>query len=246
VQGKIQQTLTQITALQNSLKDQETQVQQLLATQQAQQSQLANTQSQQQQLLSYNESQQATYNQQIAASKSNLKQLQANLAALNTTSDSRIISSGTCGGGYPAQATNPYAPGDGYGPYWGCNYGQDSSEDNWHMENRECVSYTAYMVSAKYRVSASNWGNAYQWISAAEAHGYTVDQTPSAGAIAIRDRDYSEPGDVGHAMYVESVNGPDNITVYEYNENYNGTFDERTFNPSSYASRGGLYYIHFN
>jgi len=102
------------------------------------------------------------------------------------------------------------------------------------------------MVATKYGISASGWGDAYQWISAAESHGYTVDQTPAAGAIAIRDIDYSEPGDVGHAMYVVAVNGPDNITVNEYNENYNGTFDQRTFSPSSYDNRGGMYYIHFD
>ena len=102
------------------------------------------------------------------------------------------------------------------------------------------------MASSKYGVSTSNWGNAYQWITSAENAGYRVDQTPAAGAIAIRNIDYNEPGDVGHAMYVVSVNGPDSITVNEYNEHYDGTYDERTFNPSSYDSRGGMYYIHFN
>ena len=129
---------------------------------------------------------------------------------------------------------------------WGCNLPQDNTEDNWGMLNRECVSYTAYMAHTLYGVNTRDWGNAYQWITAAENAGYTVDQTPAAGAIAIRNRDYSEPGDVGHAMYVVSVNGSDSITVEEYNEHYNGTYDERTFAPSSYADRGGLYYIHFN
>jgi surface antigen/peptidoglycan hydrolase CwlO-like protein len=246
VQNQLNQTIQQIGDLQKTLQAQKTQVDQLVTNEQTQNSQLASSQAQQQQLLNYNQSQQSQYNQQITADSSNISQLQARLTALNTTSDSVVIASGSCGGGYPAKAVNPFYPSGGFGPYWGCDYSQDGSEDNWRMENRECVSYTAYMVSTKYGVSTSGWGNAYQWITAAESHGYVVNQTPSAGAIAIRNIDYSEPGDVGHAMYVVAVNGPDNITVDEYNEHYNGTFDERTFSPSSYDDRGGMYYIHFD
>jgi surface antigen/peptidoglycan hydrolase CwlO-like protein len=240
VQDQLNSIIQQIAALEQTLQGQKVQVDQLVSTEQVQDSQLANSESQQQGLLNYNQSQQGQYNQQITANGSNISQLKARLTALNTTSDSKVSFSGTCGGGYPSSATNQS------GAHWGCSYPQDSSLDNWRMDNRECVSYTAFMVSTKYGISTSGWGDAYQWISAAESHGYTVDQTPSVGAIAIRDIDYSEPGDVGHAMYVEAVNGSDNITVDEYNENYNGTFDQRTFSPSSYDDRGGMYYIHFD
>ncbi|HEY1645704.1 MAG TPA: CHAP domain-containing protein [Candidatus Saccharimonadales bacterium] len=239
VQDKIESSVQQIAALEQKLQSQKTQVDQLVATEQTQDSQLSNAQSQQQGLLGYNQSQQASYNQQVANASSNISQLTAQLIALNDAGST--ISGGQCGGGYPQQTPSSTAPGT----YWGCNEPQDNTTDNWNMLNRECVSYTAYMVSTKYGVSTANWGNAYQWITSAEDAGYTVDQTPAPGAIAIRDRDYSEPGDVGHAMYVVSVNGSDSITVEEYNENYNGQFDERTFAPSSYDDRGGLYYIHF-
>ena len=240
VQDQLNSILQQIAALQLTLQGQKTQVDQLVSTERAQNTQLASSEYQQQSLLNYNQSQQAQYNQQVAANSSSVSQLKARLTALNTTSDSKISYSGTCGGGYPSTATNQS------GSHWGCSYAQDGSYDNWRMLNRECVSYTAFMASSKYGVSTSGWGNAYQWISAAESHGFTVNQTPSAGAIAIRNRDYSEAGDVGHAMYVVSVNGSDSITVNEYNEHYDGTFDQRTFSPSSYDSRGGLYFIHFN
>lgn len=245
VQSQIQTILSQISQLESQLKLQETQINQLLQTQQTQQTQLNSDEGQQSQLLSFDETQQAQYNQQIASNNSNVAQLDAQLTALNNAGSSTVISSGVCGGGYPAKAKNPFYPSDGFAQYWGCNYPQDGSEDNWHMENRECVSYTAYMAFNLYGISTSNWGNAYQWITAAENAGYIVDQTPTVGAIAIRDRDYSVPGDVGHAMYVVAINGSDSITVNEYNENYNGQFDERTFSPSSYDSRGGLYFIHF-
>ncbi|HUC88061.1 MAG TPA: CHAP domain-containing protein [Candidatus Binatia bacterium] len=245
IQSQVQTLLTQITQLENQQQQQQTQVSQLLQTQQAQQTQLSSAENQQSQLLSYDNAQQTQYNQQITTNSANVAQLDAQLTELNNAGSSTVISSGVCGGGYPAKAVNPYYPGDGFGEYWGCNYPQDGSEDNWHMENRECVSYTAYMAHSLYGVSTNNWGNAYQWITAAENAGFVVDQTPAVGAIAIRDRDYSVPGDVGHAMYVVAVNGSDNITVDEYNESYNGQFDERSFSPSSYDSRGGLYYIHF-
>ncbi|MEI9913547.1 MAG: CHAP domain-containing protein [Candidatus Saccharibacteria bacterium] len=237
VQDKIQSTVQQIAALQAKLQSQKIQVDQLVTTEQTQNTQLSSSESQEQGLLGYNQSQQSAYNQQVSSASSNISQLTAQLIALNDAGST--ISGGTCGGGYPTSTPNSH------GALWGCDHPQDNTTDNWNMLNRECVSYTAFMVSTKYGVSTSNWGNAYQWITSAENAGYTVDQTPAPGAIAIRDRDYSEPGDVGHAMYVVSVNGSDSITVEEYNEHYNGTFDERTFAPSSYDDRGGMYYIHF-
>ncbi|HEY4963979.1 MAG TPA: CHAP domain-containing protein [Candidatus Saccharimonadales bacterium] len=246
VSSKVQSTLDQINQLELTLKSQKANVDQLIASQSSQRAQLNAAESQQSQLLNYDQAQQDQYNQQVSSNTAQISQLNARLAAINNAGGSRIVSSGVCGGGYPSQAVNPYYPGDGYSQNWGCSYPQDSSEDNWHMENRECVSYTAFMAYSKYGVSTANWGNAYQWIASARSHGFTVDLNPQPGDIAIRNRAPGVPEDVGHAMYVVSVNGPDNITVNEYNENYNGTFDQRTFAPSGYNSRGGLYFIHFH
>jgi surface antigen/peptidoglycan hydrolase CwlO-like protein len=242
VQNQLSDIVTQINGLETTLQASKTQVDNLLSTEQTQNSQLSSAETQQQALLGYDQSQQTSYNQQISANSSSISQLDARLTALNDAGSSSIITGGTCGGGYPTATPSSTH----HGTDWGCNEPQDNTTDNWDMDNRECVSYTAYMVSTHYGISASGWGNAYQWVTAAESHGYTVNSTPSAGAIAIRGRDYAEAGDVGHAMYVVSVNGSNSITVNEYNEHYNGTFDERTFDPGSYASRGGIYYIHFN
>lgn len=237
VQTSIQDTMSKIQSLQNDLRAKKDAVDTLITNQQTQQGQLSFAQQQQSAMLSYTQAQQVSYNQQLTASKSNLSQLQSRLAALNTTSDSKVIMSGTCGGGYPSKAVSPG------GGSWGCNYAQDGSTDNWRMLNRECVSYTAFMVSQKYGVSTAGWGNAYQWISRAEAAGFSVDQNPRAGDIAIRSINYSEAGDVGHAMYVVSASSSHDITVWEYNRSYNGTFDEREFDPYSYSAP--VYYIHF-
>lgn len=236
VQNKIQSTLQEIKTLQAQLEKQKADLDVLVANEQQQKSQLASEQAQQQQLFNMNQAQQASYNAQISANKSSISALQARLAALNTTSDSRVLTSGTCGGGYPNKASGPHGN-------WGCSYAQDNTVDNWNMYNRECVSYTAWMVYSKYGKSTFGWGSAYQWINSAESHGYLVDQNPTPGSIAIRDRNYSEPGDVGHAMYVASVKSSSDITVWEYNEHFNGTFDEREFNPYNYST--AVYYIHF-
>jgi surface antigen len=215
---------------------------------------LAGSEQQQTSLLSYNQSQQAQYNQQISASNSNITQLRAELIALNSSSGSTLISGATCGGGYPQSTPSGTDP---YGPNWGCDEPQDNTTDNWGMDNRECVSYTAFMVHEEYlggevAHDMPTWGrdsegNAYQWITDAESAGIPVNFTPQPGDIAIRNIDPNIPGDVGHAMYVVSVQSPTSITVEEYNENYNGTFDERSgVNPEDYGSQGAqLYFIHF-
>jgi surface antigen/peptidoglycan hydrolase CwlO-like protein len=236
VQNKIRDTMAQIADLQKQLQSEKTEVDNLLTTEKTQQGQLASQRAQQAQLLAYNSSQQAAYNATIAANRKSIGSLQARLSALNTTAGSRVLVSGTCGGGYPAKASGPRGS-------WGCNYPQDNTIDNWQMLNRECVSYTAWMAYKTYGISTSGWGSAYKWINAAAAHGYRVDQTPAPGTVAIRDVNWSEPGDVGHAMWVDSVQSSHDITVWEYNRHYDGTFDERRFDPYGYSAP--VYYIHF-
>ena len=58
----------------------------------------------------------------------------------------------------------------------------------------------------------SNLGNANTWAVRAAAIGYTVNRTPSAGAIF-----QSSGGWYGHVGYVESVNGDGSIVVTEMN-----------------------------
>jgi surface antigen len=247
VQNKIQSTLDEINTLEAQQQAHETQIAELLGTQKTQQSQLASSEQQETSLLSYNQTQQAQYNQQITASNSNIASLKAQLIALNS-SGSLLVSSSGCGG-YPLSTPSTTASGN-----WGCNEPQDNTTDNWGMLNRECVSYTAFMVHEEYLQGLvahdmPNWsgeGNAYQWIGDAEKAGIPVSFTPEPGDIAIRNIDTAIPGDVGHAMYVLSVQSPTSITVEEYNENYTGTWDERIVDPQDYGSEGAqLYFLDF-
>lgn len=234
VQNKIQSTMQQISTLQNQLEQQQVQVNQLVSVEKQQNSQLSSEQAQQQQLLAYNQSQQSQYNQQIQANQSKIAVLRAEQIAANQklVSAGHVDYSGTCGGSYPATASGPAGN-------WGCDYALDNTIDNWGMYNRECVSYTAWMVYKTYGYMPF-WGgngNANQWPGDAAAAGIPTGSTPKVNSVAIYMGGPSDPW--GHAMWVKSINGDGTITVDQYNLYYDGNFYETTI-PAS-----GLVYIYF-
>lgn len=234
VSNEIQDLLTKIASLQAQLKQQNFQLGVVIKTENQQNSQLLATQAQQQQLLSYNQAQQAAYNQQIQSNQSQIATLRAEQLAANMklVGSGVVDYSGTCGGSYPATAAGPYGN-------WGCNYPLDNTIDNWGMYNRECVSYTAWMVYKTYGYMPY-WGgngNANEWPGDAAAAGIPEGSTPKVGSVAIYMGGGSDP--FGHAMWVRSVNGNGTITVDQYNLEYDGNFYETTI-PSA-----GLTYIYF-
>lgn len=239
VKNKIQSTMQQITALQNQLEQQQQQVSQLLAIERQQNTQLSAAQAQQQQLLAYNQSQQTQYNQQIQSNESQIATLVAEQIAANRklVGTGQVDYSGTCGGTYPATAS-------GYYGSWGCNYAHSSDYtpgcaylDSWGMCNRECVSYTAWMVYKNDGIDVTGFGNANEWPAHARAAGIPTGSTPKVGSVAIYMGGSSDP--YGHAMWVKSVNGDGSITVDQYNLYYDGNFYETTI------SAAGLVYLYF-
>jgi peptidoglycan DL-endopeptidase CwlO len=226
VQNQLDAKIKEIGDLQAQLQTKKEQVDTLVASEKTQNQQLNNDQAQQGQLLAYNQGQQEAYNQQISANSSQITKLrQAQIAANSRFSRGSSVggpgSGPTCGGGYPAK--------------W-CEVAQDSVIDSWGMYNRECVSYTAFKVAQSGR-NMPYWGgvgNANEWPGDARAAGIPVDNTPTAGSVAI-----SMGGAFGHAMYVESVNGNGTINISQYNVNLDGRYSTNTINPS------GLYFIHF-
>jgi surface antigen len=186
-------------------------------------------------MLAYNEGQQAAYNAQISSNQSQIASLRAQQAAANRKLDSsgQVITSGSCGGSYPASASGSYGP-------WGCNYAHTSDDvpgcqysDSWGMCNRECVSYTAWMVYKTYGIATTGFGNANQWPGSARSAGFSTGSTPKVGSVAI----YSG-GAFGHAMWVVGVSGSQ-IHVYSYNDGYDGNFYDH------WVSASGLTYIYF-
>jgi peptidoglycan hydrolase CwlO-like protein len=261
VESEIETTLTTISQLQDQLQTQQTTVTNLLQSQQSQQAQLDSAQSQQQQLLSYNQAQQATYTQQIQTNDAQISQLhQEEIAANQSGVEGFSTGGGPCGGSASATYNGvTYTYANNY-PGNLCNIPQDYVVDQWHMYNRECVSYTAWMESQRSSIANTllteyAFGNATNWPANAVKYGaqdgVTVSSTPQVGDVAIRP---AIPGltvdgesDVGHAMYVQDVIDSTTIVVSEYNEDLNGDYSVqvRSTDAPYNGYQDNLEFIHF-
>lgn len=73
----------------------------------------------------------------------------------------------------------------------------------------------------------NNWGDAHTWAIRAIAAKYTVDHTPSVGAIM-----QTTAGELGHVAFVESVAPDGGWTVSEMNAPQWDVVSHRTFQPS--------------
>lgn len=231
VQDKVKTSVDKITALKVELDKQQRELQGLLTDLQKQQSELSSKQADLNSKLAFTEGQKAAYDSQIKANNAQIVSLRAAQAAANQrllNGGGTVTYSGACGGGYPADASGPYGN-------WGCNYYKDNTLDNWGMFNRECVSYTAWMVYKTYGYMPywGGSGNANQWPSDAIAAGIPTGSTPKAGSVAI-----SMGGAFGHAMWVDWASG-NTIHVKQYNYDLQGNYSEMTINGS------GLIYIYF-
>ena len=83
----------------------------------------------------------------------------------------------------------------------------------------------------------NTWGNANNWANAARAAGYTVNNTPRAGAIM-----QTSVGPYGHVAYVESVGSNGSVTVSEMNYGHGaGVVTSRTLSASQAASQNFIY-----
>jgi surface antigen len=95
----------------------------------------------------------------------------------------------------------------GYDSY---GYGEHGRSSYWRMDaGNECTNYVAYVEARYFRVATPGYrlGNAYQWPTAAAAHGVTVSKVPSVGSVAVWDGGAYGIGPDGHVAVVERV-GP--------------------------------------
>ena len=220
VQKKIQTSLKEIAAMQVQLQAQKVQVEALLAQQNQQQQELSSARAQQSNLLAYNQSQQASYNAQTSANKQKVADLIEAQRRANSSSNTAAYYFIRFPGAVASINGNdyPYAnSGFSMSTAPGCNDGD--GPDQWGYCTRQCVSYTAWAVSASGRSAPYFYGNAKDWVYQARIHGipvYTSD--PQPGDVAI-----STAGYWGHAMYVEAAQG-NQIYVSEYNNFLTGRF----------------------
>lgn len=220
VKDKVQKAMAAVVATKAQLeKDQQTANQDLI-NEQGQKQDLAAKQAQVASLLATAQQSVAAANQQVQANNSQISSLRAQQAAAMAARFGGAPGSGpACGGGYPGK--------------W-CNIPQDSVADSWGMYNRECVSYAAWAMTAKYgHFVPYGMGNANQWPAAARAAGIPTDSSPSVGSVAIW-----YVGQYGHAMVVDAVSGG-NVIVSQYNYGMNGTYSTMS------VPANGFTYIHF-
>lgn len=89
-----------------------------------------------------------------------------------------------------------------------------------------CTAYAFDRRAELGRPIGSFWGNAATWAMNARAAGFTVNNTPEAGAIAQWDAYQGGSYVYGHVAMVESVNSDGSITISEMN--YLGNFNRVT------------------
>lgn len=95
--------------------------------------------------------------------------------------------------------------------------------------NTYSAGYCTWYVKNRRPDLPNNLGNANTWQSRAAAQGLPTGSTPRAGAVGT-----TTAGDLGHVVYVESVNGDGTITISEMN--YRGLYNmnTRTVSASSF------------
>lgn len=227
VQSKIQDTLKKIAELQNKLKEQKVQIEALLKEQREQQNQLASARAEQANMLAYNQDQQSSFNQKTKDNQAKITSLVAEQLRANMGAGGSALSHDPSNGYYPyanAGFSMSTAPGcvDNDGP------------DRWGYCTRQCVSYAAWAVERSGRSAPRYYGNAKDWVWAAQRDGVPVyTSNPQPGDVAI-----STAGTWGHAMYVESVSGGQ-IYISQYNAQLDGQYT------TQWRSASGYYYLRF-
>jgi LysM repeat protein len=95
--------------------------------------------------------------------------------------------------------------------------------------NNYSPGYCTWYVKNRRPDLPNNLGNANTWQSRAASMGLPTGSTPRAGAVGT-----TTAGDLGHVVYVESVNGDGTITISEMN--YRGLYNmnTRTVSASSF------------
>ena len=223
LQSAVKQSTDQVVQLTEQIKAQKIEQESLKTEREQELSRLEATKSDRSNLLATTEGQESEYRNMV-------DQLIADQAEVNRQLFLAIqleSGDGTNGGypynNWPFSMDTPGCPA-GDGP------------DRWGYCTRQCVSYAAWAVERAGKKAPKYWGNAKNWKWHAEAEGYTVDQNPEAGAVAV----YTSGG-FGHVQYVEAVYSNGTMRISQYNAQLTGKYSEATVSSSRYD----LWFVHF-
>jgi surface antigen len=141
------------------------------------------------------------------------------------------ICSGAMAVGTPLASAAPAAgpvcegwSGCSVNPYTTHNYQNVMSTLFWPgtgSSGTECTNYVAWVESSLYDVATPKYqlGDAANWKAAAQAHGVTVNQTPTVGSVAQWYANDHDIGNDGHVAVVEQV-GPNDSYIVVSQDNW--------------------------
>lgn len=239
IRSTLSDTIDRITKLKQKLEADKAKVEEVLKRQKSQEASLAAKEAERAKLVAQTRGQEAAFQHLVSQNQSRLESVAAqqrayyaSLQASGNGGNAGVVGSFSysnwsgnmgCSGGYP---------------YCGA---QDTSVDPWGLYNRECVSYVAWALSARFGKYVGNFsgsGNAGQWPWSAPAYsGATRVSSPQRGDAVILP---ATPGfaPIGHAMIVESVSGG---TVHVSQYNFYGTGEYSTMD----IGTGGVVFLRF-
>lgn len=149
-----------------------------------------------------------------------------------------------------------------------CANGQCTA-DRWAFVQRECTSYVAWRINVDRGADTETgpfffhnylfspieqdinrrFSNAHLWDDRVRIEkagdpniGFSVDNIPAPGAVAVWEINTAKYMPVGHVAYVESVFSDGRIKVSEYNSKGDGMYGERILSGSDLPD----HYIHMN
>lgn len=216
VRDQLNETISEVKRLKKQLETDKKAVEKVLADLKLQNDQLAAVQAEQQQLVDQTRGEEAAYQGLVSSAKNQM----AGIAAQQQAYYQSLVRRG--GGGSGVVGSFQYS---GWSGNQGCSGGypycapQDTMVDPWNLYNRECVSYVAWALQARFGKTVNAFhgdGNAMDWpYSAARWSGAYRVSSPQPGDVVVLPA-MSGFAPIGHVMIVESVSG-DTMFVSQYN-----------------------------
>lgn len=217
VRDSLGRTINEVKKLKAQLESDKKAVEKILAELGRQNDQLAAIQAEQQRLVDQTRGEEAAYQGLVASARSQMQSIAAQQQAYYAS----LVAKG--GGNSGVVGSFQYWGWSGNrgctGGYPYCAGPLDYGIDPWNLYTRECVSYVAWALQAKFGKTVNPFrgdGNAYQWPSSAArwSGAYRVASPQPGDVVVLPASGAFAP--VGHVMIVESVSGND-MFVSQYN-----------------------------
>lgn len=240
VSDNLTKTVKEIKVMKADLEKKKKEMDAKLEEQELQKSKLVAKKQEQQDLLNKTRGEEAIYQQLKSETDGQRAVLMAEKKRIMDSMIGGGFEEGNVGGVYFRNFSGNMGCSGGY-PY--CAGSLDYTVDKWGLYARECVSYAAWAMEARFGKSVGHFmgmGNANQWPETAAAYmGAYTSNTPSVGSVAIIRRNSGIYAQYGHAMVVEQILSDGYIKVSQYNWGFDGQYSTVELNADA------AIYVHF-